>query len=230
MAHPGVIFGVAFGATTLSAMSGGSSSLLTTPAWLALGFPLPTAVGADKVAGTFWTLVGARNYLRHRPVDWRLLAGMIAVGLVGAVLGAAVTASVNPGWLKRVVGGLIVAAVALVAFRPAVAQHQHEPRLSRSVVAAVALPLGFYEGLLVPSSIGPLLPDGLGVVRRGGGLVLVARRARSIPDDPGVGWCGGRRLPGFADRESTRWAGGSKYLHWGRIDLGRQTASGVVKT
>ena len=148
MAHPGVIFSVAFGATTLSAMSGGSSSLLTTPAWLALGFPLPTAVGADKVAGTFWTLVGARNYLRHRPVDWRLLAGMIGVGLVGAVLGAAVTASVNPGWLKRVVGGLIVAAVALVAFRPAMAHQQHEPRLSRSVVTAVALPLGFYEGLL----------------------------------------------------------------------------------
>jgi uncharacterized membrane protein YfcA len=148
MAHPGVIFGIAYGATTLSAISGGSSSLLTTPAWLALGFPLPAAVGADKVAGTFWTLVGARNYLRGRPVDWRLVAGMVAVGVVGAVLGAATMVSVDPAPLKRAVGGLIVAAVGLVAFRPAVARSRPEPRLTPPAMAAAALPLGFYEGLL----------------------------------------------------------------------------------
>ncbi len=147
MAHPGLIFGIAFGATTLSAMSGGSSSLLTTPAWLALGFPLPTAIGADKVAGTFWTLVGARNYLRRRPIDRRLAGSLIGVGLVGSVIGAGLTASVDPVRLKRVVGGLIVTAVVAIARRPEPARAPTEPRLARWVVAGLGLPLGMYEGM-----------------------------------------------------------------------------------
>ena len=47
----------------------GEASAITTPAWLALGVPLPAAVATDKLAGAVWTLFGARNYLRRRIVD-----------------------------------------------------------------------------------------------------------------------------------------------------------------
>jgi uncharacterized membrane protein YfcA len=142
------VFGVAFASTLLGSMSGGSSSLLTTPSWLALGFPLPTAVGADKIAGTVWTLLGARNYLRDRAVDAKLVAGMIAVGVVGAFFGTLVTTAVDPAVLRRVVGGLIVGAVILVLARPAVGRVERPARLSRAAMSAAALPFGFYEGLL----------------------------------------------------------------------------------
>ncbi|MGE0439967.1 MAG: sulfite exporter TauE/SafE family protein [Gemmatimonadales bacterium] len=143
-----LIFAIAFGATLLGSMSGGSSSLLTTPVWLSLGVPLPTAVGTDKIAGTFWTVVGSRNYLARRPVEWRLLIGMALLGVAGALAGAAVTTSVDPGRLRRVVGGLILVAVAAVARRPHLGVTETKPRLPRALVAAAALPLGFYEGLL----------------------------------------------------------------------------------
>ena len=65
-------------------------------------------MATDKLAGALWTLLGARNYLAGRQVDWRLLAGMIPLGLLGAWFGALVTVRLDPALLKRVVGGVIL--------------------------------------------------------------------------------------------------------------------------
>lgn len=146
--RPLIVAAIAFGATLLGSMSGGSSSLVTTPAWVALGFPFPAAVAADKVAGTFWTLVGARNYLRGRPVDRRLLLAMVVLGVAGAASGAAFASAVDPVRLRRVAGLIIMAVVMAVALRPRIGASAGPPRLSRRTVAAAALPLGFYEGVL----------------------------------------------------------------------------------
>lgn len=139
---------IAFGAALLGGMSGGSASALTTPAWLALGVPLPTAVGTDKLAGACWTLLGARNFLRRRTVDWQLLAGMTALGLVGAWFGVQVTVRLDPAFLKRIAGGLILLLLAAMLWRPRLGAAPGPVRLSRPTVTAFALPLGFYEGLL----------------------------------------------------------------------------------
>lgn len=129
-------------------MSGGSSSLLSTPTWLALGFPLPTAVASDKLAGAFWTALGGRNYLRARSVDTRLLLGVALSGAAGALIGTKITIGVNPALLKRVVGGLIVTVVLLVAVRPRFGTAPAAPRLTRGAVTGLGFPLGIYEGLL----------------------------------------------------------------------------------
>ena len=76
-----LVLAIAFGASLLGSMSGGSASALSTPAWLALGVPLPTAIATDKLAAALWTLLGARNLLRQKVVDWPLLAGK-RVGLI----------------------------------------------------------------------------------------------------------------------------------------------------
>lgn len=143
-----LVFVIAFAAALLGSMSGGSASALTTPAWLAMGVPLPTAVATDKLAGALWTLLGARNYLAGRSVDWRLLAGMISLGLLGAWFGALVTVRLDPGILKRVVGGLILLLIAAMLFRPRLGAQPGPVRLSRLATGVFALPLGFYEGML----------------------------------------------------------------------------------
>lgn len=142
-----LIGAIAFTGTMLGSLSGGSTSILTTPSWLALGFPLPTAIGADKIAGAFWTLLGSRNYLRRRSSDRKLLAAMVPLGLVGAALGTLATSRLPPGPLERVVGGLIVAVVGIVALRPRFGVRAASPRLTHRVTAVGALPFGFYEGL-----------------------------------------------------------------------------------
>lgn len=139
---------IAFVAALLGGMSGGSASALTTPAWLAMGVPLPTAVATDKLAGALWTLLGARNYLAGRQVDWRLLAGMIPLGLLGAWFGALVTVRLDPALLKRVVGGVILLLLGVMLLRPRLGAEPGPIRRSRPAVGVFALPLGFYEGML----------------------------------------------------------------------------------
>jgi uncharacterized protein len=143
-----VIAAIAFTGTMLGSLSGGSTSLLTTPSWVALGFPLPAAIGADKIAGAFWTLLGSRNYLRRSAPDRRLALGMVIFGLGGVVLGTLATANLPPGPLQRVVGGIIVAVVIVVALRPRLGVEAGPPRLSRRATVAASVPFGFYEGLL----------------------------------------------------------------------------------
>lgn len=142
------MFAIAFGAALLGGLSGGSASALTTPSWLAMGVPLPTAVATDKLAGALWTLLGARNYLRHREVEWPLLAGMAALGLVGAWFGALVTVRIEPEALKRVVGGVILVLIIVMLLRPRLGARAAPPRVARGILGLAALPLGFYEGML----------------------------------------------------------------------------------
>jgi uncharacterized membrane protein YfcA len=139
---------IAFAAALLGGMSGGSASALTTPAWLAMGVPLPTAVATDKLAGACWTLLGARNFLAGRPVDWPLLGGMAMLGLLGAWAGTAVTLGVDPALLARLVGALILVLLGSMVLRPGLGATPRPPRLSRAATGAFALPLGFYEGML----------------------------------------------------------------------------------
>ena len=61
MGRAALVFLIAFASTLLGSMSGGSSSLLTIPSWIAMGFPLPVALACDKLAGTVWTALGSRN-------------------------------------------------------------------------------------------------------------------------------------------------------------------------
>jgi uncharacterized protein len=146
--RPLLVLLIAFGAALLGSLSGGSASALTMPAWLAMGVPLPTAVATDKLAGALWTLLGARNYLRGRAVDRRLLAGMVLLGLVGAAFGATVTMRVDAAVLKRFAGGVILLLIAVLLARPRLGREAGPPRAPRWAVGAAALPLGFYEGML----------------------------------------------------------------------------------
>lgn len=142
------MLGIAFGAALLGSMSGGSASAITTPAWLALGVPLPTAVATDKLAGALWTALGARNYLRRRAIDWRLLTGMMVLGLAGAWFGAGLTVRMDAAVLKRVVGGLILLFLVVMIARPSLGAEAGPPRVSRLIVGSFAIPMGLYEGML----------------------------------------------------------------------------------
>jgi uncharacterized membrane protein YfcA len=135
---------IAFGASLLASLSGGSSSMITTPAWVALGVSFPAAVASDKVAGMFWTISAARAYLANVAVDRRVLMGMGIAGLAGAFAGAIIGTSVNEGLLRRGAGVLILLAI-LASLRPARPPARPPARHPSSLLG---FPLGLYEGLL----------------------------------------------------------------------------------
>jgi uncharacterized membrane protein YfcA len=144
--NPPVIVAIAFGASLLGSVSGGSSSMITTPAWVTLGASFPVAVAADKVAGTFWTLAAARTYLHRHRADAMLLRWMGLAGILGAVTGAFLATVLDEILLRRGAGILILAALAL-SLRPRPAAGP-AAGLSRRATAALGFPLGVYEGVL----------------------------------------------------------------------------------
>jgi uncharacterized membrane protein YfcA len=144
--NPPVVLAIAFGASLLGSVSGGSSSMITTPAWVTLGASFPVAVAADKVAGTFWTLAAARTYLHRQTADVILLRWMGIAGILGAVTGAFLATALDEILLRRGAGILILGALAL-SLRPRLAAGPTEG-LSRRATAALGFPLGVYEGVL----------------------------------------------------------------------------------
>jgi len=160
-----VVMLIAFGASLLASLSGGSSSLITTPAWVALGTPFPVAVAADKVAGMFWTVSAARTYLANLAVDRQLLMRMGVIGLAGAFAGAAIATSIDEQLLRRGAGLMILGALILSgkSVRPS-----DRPTARRSAATALAFPLGMYEALL--GSGNGILTSALLIRARGFGL------------------------------------------------------------
>lgn len=145
---------IAFGASLLASLSGGSSSMITTPAWMALGASFPAAVAADKVAGMFWTVSAARAYLANVAVDRRLLASMGIAGLAGAFAGAAVATSIDERILRRVAGVAILLALFIGRKSPPRAKRgdgtteRRTEALSSGWISTLGFPLGLYEALL----------------------------------------------------------------------------------
>lgn len=145
MPDGGLVAAIAFGAAVLGTLSGGSTSLLTTPAWVALGAPFPAAVAADKVAATVWTLAAARSYLRRSAVDWRLLGRLGASGLIGAAAGALLATTLDERWLRRGAALLILGVLGWSLRRRGSGSGVPLPDWT---VPVAGLPLGIYEGVL----------------------------------------------------------------------------------
>ena len=140
-----IVFSVAFLASLLSSMSGAGAAMLTTPVWLALGFPLPVAIASNQLNGAAWTLIAARNYLKGVTVDWPLIRLMILFGLAGAYAGTTIVRGVDARFLQRVIGLIIIALVVLVALNPSLGRAESAPLLSRRLTGVLAFPLGAYE-------------------------------------------------------------------------------------
>jgi uncharacterized membrane protein YfcA len=140
-----IIASVAFAASLLSSMSGAGAAILTTPVWLALGFPLPAVIASNQLNGAAWTPIAARNYLKGATADWALIRIMIPVGMAGALAGTFIVRGADAGILQRVIGAIILLLVLLVAFHPELGRTEGRPLLSRRATGALAFPIGMYE-------------------------------------------------------------------------------------
>ena len=136
---------ISFLASLLSSMSGAGASLVATPLFVSLGFPLQTVITSNCINGALWTPLAAANYLKGRKLDLPLLGGLVFFGLLGASLGTASILSLNEKTLKISIGLIIISLSTYVFFRKGFGLTEHEPRIGRPVASLLALPLGFYE-------------------------------------------------------------------------------------
>lgn len=93
----------------VTGLVGAGGGFLVVPALALLGgLPMPVAVGTSLVVIAMKSFAGFAGYLHSVTIDWRL-AGLVTVAaLVGALLGARLTALVNPDSLRQAFGWFVL--------------------------------------------------------------------------------------------------------------------------
>lgn len=150
-----VLFVTGLVAGFVDAIAGGGG-LITVPALLATGLPLPVAIATNRFQSSFGTAMATWSYNRAGLLKWRPLALGVALTAVGAMAGAVTLARLDASWqtgLKRVIPFLLLAIAALVWFKPDLGHREQSARWPAAVFAVVfGLGLGFYDGFFGPGT------------------------------------------------------------------------------
>ncbi len=164
---------VAFAAGFVDAVAGGGG-LLTLPALLLAGLSPAEAVATNKLQGTFGVAVSSYGFWRAGHLRVAELRPLILLTAVGASLGSLTVSYIAADWLEAVIPFVLLGVALYFLIGP-----RAEAGVSRPVAAplllaaAVALPVGFYDGLLGPGA-GSFYLIGLLVL---GGHALVSATA-----------------------------------------------------
>jgi uncharacterized membrane protein YfcA len=103
-----VLEGLVVGLVT--GLVGAGGGFLVVPALALLGgLPMPIAVGTSLVVIAMKSFAGFAGYLSSVHIDWRLAGAVTAAALVGGLIGARLTAVVNPDSLRKAFGWFVLA-------------------------------------------------------------------------------------------------------------------------
>jgi uncharacterized protein len=103
-----VLEGLAVGLVTGLIGAGGGFLIVPALALLA-GLPMLVAVGTSLMVITMNSFAGFTGYLASVQIDWGLAAAVTAAALVGGLIGARLTAMVNPDALRKMFGWFVLA-------------------------------------------------------------------------------------------------------------------------
>jgi uncharacterized membrane protein YfcA len=93
----------------VTGLVGAGGGFLVVPALALLGgLPMPVAVGTSLVVIAMKSFAGFAGYLSSVSIDWRLAGMVTAAAVVGALLGARLTALVNPDSLRQAFGWFVL--------------------------------------------------------------------------------------------------------------------------
>ena len=102
-----IIEGLVVGLVTR--MDGAGGGFLVVPALALLGgLPMPVAVGTSLVVIAMKSFAGLAGHLSSVTIDWKLAAMVTASAVVGALVGARLTALVNPDSLRQAFGWFVL--------------------------------------------------------------------------------------------------------------------------
>lgn len=103
-----VLEGLVVGLVT--GLVGAGGGFLVVPALALLGgLPMPVAVGTSLIVIAMKSFAGLGGYLTSVHIDWAVAGAVSAAALVGGLIGARLTAMVNPDALRKAFGWFVLA-------------------------------------------------------------------------------------------------------------------------
>lgn len=130
----------------LNTLAGGGS-LITLPLLLWIGLPAPVANASNRISLILQNVSGATNFHRNGRLPWRTAAFLSACAVPAALLGAWVAVDVDERLFRRILVGVLVASVVIVARGRGSGGERAEPvhRIRLGLGFALA---GFYAGFI----------------------------------------------------------------------------------
>jgi uncharacterized membrane protein YfcA len=94
----------------VTGLVGAGGGFLVVPALALLGgLPMPVAVGTSLIVIAMKSFAGLGGYLSSVQIDWTVALMVAGAAVVGALLGARLTAMVNPDALRKAFGWFVLA-------------------------------------------------------------------------------------------------------------------------
>jgi uncharacterized protein len=94
----------------VTGLVGAGGGFLVVPALALLGgLPMPVAVGTSLIVIAMKSFAGLGGYLSSVQIDWGVALAVTAAAVVGALIGARLTAMVNPDALRKAFGWFVLA-------------------------------------------------------------------------------------------------------------------------
>jgi uncharacterized membrane protein YfcA len=148
--HYVLLFAAGLASGTVDAIAGGGG-IISLPALLSLGVPVPFALGTNKLGAAFGTSSATWSYARRGAVDIRRCVPGILATVVGALAGAYAVRGLDPDFLARFIPWLLAIIVIYMIFRPRLGETSRHHRMERiPFFVLFGLGLGFYDGFFGP--------------------------------------------------------------------------------
>lgn len=94
----------------VTGLVGAGGGFLVVPALALLGgLPMPVAVGTSLIVIAMKSFAGLGGYLTSVQINWSVALGVTGAAVVGALIGARLTAMVNPDALRKAFGWFVLA-------------------------------------------------------------------------------------------------------------------------
>lgn len=147
-----ILFMGGFCAGFVDSIAGGGG-LISLPVLLSVGLPPQLALGTNKLQGTFGTFSASYNYIRSGKVDLKESMTGIAFTFVGAVIGAWLIQTLDPGFIKHIIPILLMGVFVYTVFSKDLGlKPRHALMAHRWFYLVFGLALGFYDGFFGPGT------------------------------------------------------------------------------
>jgi len=147
-----LLFSAGLVAGLIDSMAGGGG-LITIPVLLGMGMPPQTALGTNKLQGTFGSGSAMLHFARAGTVNLRDCAAGVVWTAVGAALGSLAVQRLDPGFLRQAIPVLLMAIALAMLFSPRLGMADVRERMGKGPFYLLfGLVIGFYDGFFGPAT------------------------------------------------------------------------------
>lgn len=133
----------------------GGGGLISLPALLATGIPVPYALGTNKLAAVFGAMTSFTNFYRAGRIDMKSVAKLMPLSFIASCIGAYTTLIIPSGIMRKIVLILLIFVAIYTLFRKdwGDVSHIKKRNLGLAILLIImAIIMGFYDGFFGPGT------------------------------------------------------------------------------